>query len=391
MTPPYPPSIKQRLPPEIIDQIIDQLRGDNRALSKCNLVCRSWRPAARYHLFYEVKLSGKMPHALSILFRGLTSLSLTIRILNVSEVASNIHNSSSIWDQAFSTLGSSLPALHTLRLTNVYFSQLSSASISSVIHGFRSVKNLHMSSVIFHSLEDFMRLIQGHKQLEELAIRNVWWESEEPEESLRQSATGTISYISFTTPCRVILQDVSHRIYSWLASGRCPLNIVSLEYCTTMDHNLTSLDNLLSKFGSNLHKLSLNLHPMMHTFLIAPGFQYPQLLSRCPSLESLEFVGIVLSPPLSRGYGWILNVLEQASVDQLEVISFHLLCNQLSALNQVPWNGISRILSNPIYKRLRKVVFHLKGDTNNRAKTSITERLSSLCARGVGLEFLPTY
>ncbi|KIJ34174.1 hypothetical protein M422DRAFT_263825 [Sphaerobolus stellatus SS14] len=388
MTPPYPSAIKQRLPPEIIDQIIDQLRGNNRALSKCNLVCRSWRPAARYHLFYEVKLSGKMPHALSILFRGFTPLSLIIRILNVSEVASNIYNS---WDKAFSTLGSSLPALHTLRLTNVYFSQLSSASISSVIYGFQSVKNLHMSSVIFHSLEDFIRLIQGHKQLEELAIRNVWWESEESEESIRQSATRTISYISVTTPCRVILQGVSHRIYSWLASGKCILNIASLEYCTTMDHNLTSLDNLLSKFGSNLHNLSLNLHPMMHTFLIAPGFQYPQLLSRCPNLESLEFVGIVLSPPLSRGYGWILNVLEQASVDQLEVVSFHLLCNQLPVLNQVLWNGIARILSNPIYKRLRKVVFHLKGDADNRAKTSITERLSSLSARGVGLECIPTY
>lgn len=60
-----------KCPPEICDIIIDFLHKDTRALCACNLVCRSWRAAARYHLFRAIKLSAGRAHAfLGILSRA---------------------------------------------------------------------------------------------------------------------------------------------------------------------------------------------------------------------------------------------------------------------------------------------------------------------------------
>ncbi len=44
-----------RHPPEIIDNIIDYVK-DKATLSACSLVCRSWAPRSRCHLFRTVKL-----------------------------------------------------------------------------------------------------------------------------------------------------------------------------------------------------------------------------------------------------------------------------------------------------------------------------------------------
>ena len=45
-----------RLPPEMVDYIIDFLHDDRKTLKKCCLLSRSWVPRTRGHLFNEVKL-----------------------------------------------------------------------------------------------------------------------------------------------------------------------------------------------------------------------------------------------------------------------------------------------------------------------------------------------
>jgi hypothetical protein len=39
-----------RLPPELIDWVIDSLHDDRATLKTCALVCRSWVPTSRHHL-----------------------------------------------------------------------------------------------------------------------------------------------------------------------------------------------------------------------------------------------------------------------------------------------------------------------------------------------------
>jgi hypothetical protein len=44
---------RRRLPPELIDQIIDYLYWRPEDLRACALVCKAWLPSSRFHLFYE--------------------------------------------------------------------------------------------------------------------------------------------------------------------------------------------------------------------------------------------------------------------------------------------------------------------------------------------------
>jgi hypothetical protein len=46
-----------RLPPELIDMIIAELRTDRAALASCALVCKSWLPASRNNLFFHITIS----------------------------------------------------------------------------------------------------------------------------------------------------------------------------------------------------------------------------------------------------------------------------------------------------------------------------------------------
>ncbi|EJD36976.1 hypothetical protein AURDEDRAFT_173927 [Auricularia subglabra TFB-10046 SS5] len=44
------------LPPELVDQIIDELAGDRPALFACSMLARVWRPRALVHLFYSIRV-----------------------------------------------------------------------------------------------------------------------------------------------------------------------------------------------------------------------------------------------------------------------------------------------------------------------------------------------
>ena len=48
----------QRLPPEILDYILDALHDEPKTLRDCCVVTKSWIPRARKHLFAEVKFSS---------------------------------------------------------------------------------------------------------------------------------------------------------------------------------------------------------------------------------------------------------------------------------------------------------------------------------------------
>jgi hypothetical protein len=48
---------RPRLPPELIDAIINLLCDDGGTLRTCALVCRSWIPASRHHLFSQIRIT----------------------------------------------------------------------------------------------------------------------------------------------------------------------------------------------------------------------------------------------------------------------------------------------------------------------------------------------
>jgi hypothetical protein len=52
-------SHRGRLPPEVIDMIIGMLRTERAVLTTCALVCKSWVPASRHHLYSHVTIAAR--------------------------------------------------------------------------------------------------------------------------------------------------------------------------------------------------------------------------------------------------------------------------------------------------------------------------------------------
>ncbi|KAJ7849650.1 hypothetical protein B0H14DRAFT_865721 [Mycena olivaceomarginata] len=61
----------KRFPPELEDVVIDFCHDDHATLASCGLVCQSWIPTSRYHLFSSISLTAKnAPDFLGILSRS---------------------------------------------------------------------------------------------------------------------------------------------------------------------------------------------------------------------------------------------------------------------------------------------------------------------------------
>ncbi|KAH9950809.1 hypothetical protein B0H21DRAFT_686016 [Amylocystis lapponica] len=67
---------KLRLPPEIIDRILDCLRGDKRTLCHCALVCHAWHSRSQYNLFYSMVITNEK------VLKSLVAMSKTPHLVN---------------------------------------------------------------------------------------------------------------------------------------------------------------------------------------------------------------------------------------------------------------------------------------------------------------------
>jgi hypothetical protein len=155
-----------RLPPELIDAIIEQLHDDRAALATCALVCRSWVPASRHHLFSDVTI---WPATLSNTFTLLSSPSCTIPSA-VEHLTLSQHNifRSDVWEVVRKlsritglcishvvmdvspppTLAPLLCNLEALNLKDVYFH--GSGPFHSLSHHCPHLRHLSFSGVRFH-------------------------------------------------------------------------------------------------------------------------------------------------------------------------------------------------------------------------------------------------
>jgi hypothetical protein len=133
------PYQQARLPPELMDTIIKLLRDDRAALATCALVCRSWVPASRHHLFYNVTIG---PGNLTDISYLLSSMSCTISSavehlaleeldlfrFDVCEVVGKLSHINRLWISGANmvvfpppTLAPLLCNLETLHLSVVHF------------------------------------------------------------------------------------------------------------------------------------------------------------------------------------------------------------------------------------------------------------------------------
>lgn len=170
-----------KLPQELVDHFIDYLHDDYEPLLACSMVCRTWVPATRHHLFERVVIRDL--DDLQALSNSTFPFSVT-RKLSISCLESGTSDilGSSCWSR--------FDQITELRVEN--FDAESPELDSMVPHFFTNFPNVEQLSLMysqFRSLQTVMISIHSFPRLLNLRICFTYWKTD-----LR---TGDFPYVSF--------------------------------------------------------------------------------------------------------------------------------------------------------------------------------------------------
>ncbi|KAF9553963.1 hypothetical protein CPC08DRAFT_713296 [Agrocybe pediades] len=173
-----------RLPLEITDLVIDDLRNNDRALGACSLVCRDWLPRSRHHLFKIVHLWGWRVYDFLELINaagGRCTFSDHIERIEVDEMKSRRQRSPTRKSRSpsrnlsvvdiISLLNCTTPTcnlkIHTLSIHNVDWTGMSLQKRTKLRHDLASspllgehIKAIEFHNSTFHDTRELGRIIE---------------------------------------------------------------------------------------------------------------------------------------------------------------------------------------------------------------------------------------
>lgn len=184
-----------RLFPELYDYIIDFLHDDHVSLRACALVCRSWVPTSRCHLFNHLKLTGSPPSPTRSWAENTQCRRIFGTIRSSPHIASHIHKLSILetnvvrpstyrWVNGEISFPSLLKALSRLRELEFQFPHPGSAGakVSWSTMVFRDISDamssMSLTSLVlrqfsFNSLPDFIKIIDSCRNVKTLQLDSV--------------------------------------------------------------------------------------------------------------------------------------------------------------------------------------------------------------------------
>ena len=162
------PSVVE-IPSEIADELIGLCALDKPALKTFSLVCKSWLPASRYHLYATATIYPWNYLTFLELFQSpFCTIKHFICRLEIEDL-------SNIPIQIFS-IPMGLDAVRSLRLGNVNWSALGSGAKERIRSCFQSVRELALSRVEFVKFDDFLEIIGSFPALEHVSLFEINYE-----------------------------------------------------------------------------------------------------------------------------------------------------------------------------------------------------------------------
>jgi len=304
------------LPQELVDHVLDHLHDDPLTLSSCSLVCHSWLPTTRYHLFSTVAFRPRLsdspigqpvelcPRLHEILLVN-PNLARYIRHLEIWEGAPGAHPSRCemgyvIWIARETTLPlvlSKLKCLRRLELcgnVNISYSEFSDTLRSALSNAFSlpSLVYLRVHNVSFPTSFSFVSMLSRLHSLRGLALSSVSFRDSEPlddfpgdlpsppdsedvfnqvdfnpSHALTRSSTSVLEFLTLDfIDC--------DQLGAWLLGPHCPLQYHALrELRISHSQSTTMASTLLRLAGVSLEHLHLKPGPWDGTFpFISRGF-----------------------------------------------------------------------------------------------------------------------
>ena len=236
-----------RIPPELTDNIIHQLWDDKPFLELCGLVCRSWVPASRSHLFSDVLLDAKnigrfielsrSPHA---------TMARHVRFLEYHAIRKALP-----WRHIDSL--PSFPSLEKLIL-NLMPITLLDLDPARLHEKFRTATHLAIFERTFNSLERFNAFLLAFPFLRHLDL-NGFHVDYPPSQIMSQGLQLPL--------CSFSIDDSGfYRLMRWLSYHSIP-PLRSLRLGSNVVENPDRVSAVLEALGSYLHHLHINVDSQM--------------------------------------------------------------------------------------------------------------------------------
>lgn len=234
------------LPPELCDYTIDHLYDDAPSLKQCSLTCKSWLPAARFHLFGQAEIHSQ--NTCDAFYRLLS------RTPEIGGLIRQLHISSPVWGPVLCAkvkAEGQQPLIMTPPLffpfPNVRILSISALTVNMTLHnrwteGLASVTQLTLHTCFFDNLGQFIDLYHSFPSLETLTLADTRWKSDKPIPS-REHPAKAIQLRSLSLgkglniPCLV----------DWLVEQHACSTLTSLSVCCSSHEDVTALSALISQ------------------------------------------------------------------------------------------------------------------------------------------------
>ncbi|KAK0491106.1 hypothetical protein IW261DRAFT_1556260 [Armillaria novae-zelandiae] len=365
-----------RIPQELVNTVLDELRGDIATLSACSLVCRPWTNPSQARIFSCINLlrengrndfSKGRSQFRSILsfcnflatYPHIAPLVGTLRLQSKGTALPGSSGSRAVrarWKPLRNTLARVLPALTHLKSLELQFDRIYGWNAFSEWEGAHVftqaspvLTNLELRRITFEDLGALLSLLQRTRSLEVLALQEIDFVQNVPHADVSSFlvAVQTVKRSQLKT---LSLQRMEAHVFEIVARAltrpRSPVDVGHLRhldlYGSHQGHGAPVGDDL----AAAAEFLSMNQNSLEHFSTCQPfGTQHLCLLLKCRTLKTMCMSAVAsASAWLDRICPAITNVSHFAMESLTVEISGHYSKHRLHD-DSFKWRELDRLLA----------------------------------------------
>ncbi|KAI3608516.1 hypothetical protein WG66_000947 [Moniliophthora roreri] len=350
------------LPPEIIVLVAEELSNDFSSLKNVSLVCSTWLPPTRPHLFHSVRVTPPtFPRFLALSSHPLSSFSASVKCIQLDLLNSLESDPANVLGQSISRLAEILDSTVSFRLCNVNFVQVETIAdvLGNITAAFRNILQLELDGVSLDSVTQTMWFICAFPRVEKVAVRDLVWNDPSGDND---------AHHTFRIPSTLMelrLERCYKRDIMDCLLLQHPLPIIPrLDVGIVAPEDSWAIGQYIEKVGGHLRDLSLGFHSL-DAGGDAEDFYHACDLGLSTGLHSIYFKRFISlwEYRLTSAVPWIIRILSRISAPAFETIYFGVHVSHIDQLDpfdlpeDFDWEALDHSLSEIRLPNFQSVTF----------------------------------
>ncbi|KZT71012.1 hypothetical protein DAEQUDRAFT_756062 [Daedalea quercina L-15889] len=363
------------LPAELVDNVIDHLRGDAVALSASSLTHSSMRVRAQFHLFHTICFTPQRWSEYKELVKMSPHLGYAVHHLIITQPVSSLFKLESQDSCSFIELSKPqaertaplFPAVTKLQLTRLDHTALFIPLLRNVCDT-HIVESIRMHICVIPTMAYVAEFICSFPRLKKLAIsdlftRDAYAAGRRKETSIEGPVPiafrPSIEVLRFPSACT--LGEVnSISMVKWLFERSMHVHLTTLEIIVARQEDAVVLRMVLHQLGPRLQHLYLGVEQLTED----ASFSKPLTLSHSTSLRTFGLWSLKLHGDEGRprpSLAWVPRLLMELNSSALEHVHFRLRAGGAlpSDLGTLDWAAVNDILCEHRFDSLRRVTIEV--------------------------------